>query len=97
MKILPEFKIKLLNKKNFSIIANFLIANRQKSGPDHLQLSRSDSRLQDYVCNRSRYFLYVCKYNFKQGFEELYTQRLKQGNIFIIKTSSSSVGCGPSG
>ena len=32
-----------MNKKNFLIIANFLIANRQKSGPDHLQLSRSDS------------------------------------------------------
>ena len=30
-------------KKHFLIIANFLIANRQKSGPDHLQLSRSDS------------------------------------------------------
>ena len=29
------------------IIANFLIAKRQKSGPDHLQLSRSDSIVMD--------------------------------------------------
>ena len=30
---------------NFLIIANFLIANCKKSGPDHLQLLRSDSIL----------------------------------------------------
>ena len=32
-----------MNKK-ILIIANFLITNRHKSGPDYLQLSRSDSR-----------------------------------------------------
>ena len=40
-----------MNKKNFLLIANFLIANRQKSGPDYLQLLRLDSTYNHILSN----------------------------------------------